>query len=232
MGPSAIIRMSFVLACFHAVVLCIVLARNTAASVFHDGCWGTKFIIVLAAFIASMWIPNSFFEGYMSFTRIVSVFFLFVQALLMLVVAYKVNELLVGNYVNESSDGLGCSGVIVIILTAVITIGNITWLVFQYIWFSGCGTNNIIITVTLVASVASYTIVFFKTREDASILTSSIVVAYLLYLQWSALSSRPNDVCNPFEFSSKNTVLQILVGAFITIVSLLTISASTQKADK
>lgn len=85
---------------------------------------------------------------------------------------------------------------------------------------------------TLAASIASYTIVFFKTREDASILTSSIVVAYLLYLQWSALSSRPNDVCNPFEFSSKNTVLQIVVGAFVTIISLLTISASTQKADK
>lgn len=31
LGPSAIIRMSFVLACFHLVVLCVILARNTFA---------------------------------------------------------------------------------------------------------------------------------------------------------------------------------------------------------
>lgn len=182
MGPSAIIRMSFVLACLHAFILCVILARNTAASIFHDGCWGAKFLIVFAFFIGTMWIDNEFFRGYMSFARIVSIAFLLVQALLMLVVAYKVNEALVGNYESESTSGLGCSGVIVIALTAIITIGNIVWLVFQYIWFSGCPTNNVIITITLAACVASYAVVFFRTREDASILTSSIVVAYLLYL--------------------------------------------------
>jgi hypothetical protein len=100
----------------------------------------------------------------------------------MLVVAYKVNDVLVGNYSLENSDGVTLSTVILIGITGLITIGNIVWLVFQYIWFSGCTTNNIIITITLVASIASYAIVFFRTREDASILTSSIVVAYLLYL--------------------------------------------------
>jgi hypothetical protein len=100
----------------------------------------------------------------------------------MLVVAYKVNDVLVGNYSLENSDGVSLSTVILIGITGLITIGNIVWLVFQYIWFSGCTTNNIIITITLVASIASYGIVFFRTREDASILTSSIVVAYLLYL--------------------------------------------------
>ena len=207
MGPSAIIRMSFVLACFHVFVLCVILARNTAASVFHDGCWGTKFLLVFGLFVGTMWISNDFFKGYMSFARIVSIVFLLVQALLMLVVAYKVNEVLVGNYEHENTDGLGCSGVVVIVLTGLISIGNVIWLVYQYIWFSGCPTNNIIITITLIASIASYAIVFFRTREDASILTSSIVVAYLLYLQWSALSSRPDDQCNPFGTSNANTVL-------------------------
>ena len=224
--------MSFVLACFHGIVLCVILARNTAASIFHDGCWGTKFLIVFGAFVGSMWIDNSFFQGYMQFSRIISIVFLLIQAMLMLVVAYQLNEVLVGNYEHENTDGLGCSGIIVIIITALVTIGNIVWLVFQFIWFSGCSTNNVIITITVVASVASYAVVFFRTREDASLLTSSIVVAYLCYLQWSALSSRPNDQCNPFEFSNANTVLQIVVGASITIVSLLVISATTKKSNK
>lgn len=118
------------------------------------------------------------------------------------------------------------------IITGGCTVGNIVWLVYQYIWFSGCTTNNIIITITVLASIASYAIVFFRTREDASILTSSIVVSYLCYLQWSALSSRPNDECNPFENSSANTVAQIVAGSFVTIISLMTISGSTKSSHK
>ena len=75
-GPSVIIRMSFILACFHAIVFLFILARNTTAALFHDGCWGFKILIVLGFFIGSLWIPNTFFSGYMSFTRYVSVLFL------------------------------------------------------------------------------------------------------------------------------------------------------------
>jgi hypothetical protein len=90
--------MSFVLACFHLIVFCIILARNTFASVFHDGCWLLKFVAVMVAFGASLWIPNSFFEWYMVLSRYVSIVFLLAQALLMMVVAYKINDKFVGNY--------------------------------------------------------------------------------------------------------------------------------------
>jgi hypothetical protein len=61
MGVSAIIRMSFTLACFHIVIFCIILARNTPAAVFHDGCWFTKSMMVLGFFIGMMWVPNWWF---------------------------------------------------------------------------------------------------------------------------------------------------------------------------
>jgi hypothetical protein len=51
-------------------------------------------------------------------------------------------------------------------------------------------------TVTVISVLVSYAIVFLRTREDASILTSSVVSSYLLYLQWSALASRNNETCN------------------------------------
>lgn len=90
--------MSFVLACFHGIVFCIILARNTFASVFHDGCWLFKFAAVMVAFGASLWIPNSFFQYYMDFSRYISIIFLLAQALLMMEVAYKINEKFVANY--------------------------------------------------------------------------------------------------------------------------------------
>lgn len=127
MGASAIIRMSFVLACFHLVVFLVILARNTAAAVFHDGCWFTKSMMVLGFFIGTMWIPNWWFQGYLSFARYISIIFLIYQALLMLVVAYKINETMVGNFEREQG---GCSGGVLIGLTVFITLINITWGVF------------------------------------------------------------------------------------------------------
>jgi hypothetical protein len=230
LGPSAIVRMSFVLACFHLIVLCIILARNTFAQVFHDGCWMIKFMFVFIFFSGSLFIPNSFFLGYMDFARYVSEFFLLAQAMLILIVAYKINERLIINYENE--DGLGVSGVVVILLTLLFTAGNITWIVFQYKWYSNCSSSVAIITVTAVFIVGFYGIVFFRTREDASILTSSIVAAYVLYLQWSALASNPDAECNHFIDSNANTTLQIFGGLAFTFISLLIIAATTKKEDK
>jgi hypothetical protein len=100
----------------------------------------------------------------MSFARYISIPFLLVQAMLMLIVAYTVNDTLVGNFYEENADGLGCSGIIMIFMTAVISIGNIIFIVYQYIWFSGCSTNNVIMTITLCSAIAAYAVVFFRTR--------------------------------------------------------------------
>ena len=97
----------------------------------------------------------------------------------MLVVSYKINDALVGNY---ERDGSGCSAAIVIGVTFVITGINVVWAIFQYIWFSGCSYNILIITSTILVALSFYIIVMFRTRPDASILTSSIVVVYCLYL--------------------------------------------------
>jgi hypothetical protein len=46
----------------------------------------------LALFVGSMWIPNTpVIIGYMKFARIVSVFYLSYQGMLMLIVAYVIN---------------------------------------------------------------------------------------------------------------------------------------------
>lgn len=98
----------------------------------------------------------------------------------MLVVAYKINEVLVGNF-NDNGDS--CSGAILIGVTATLTIISLVWNGFQYYWYNGCGYNNVIISVTVIAGIAFFGFVLIKrTREDASILTSSIVFVYVTYL--------------------------------------------------
>lgn len=85
---------------------------------------------------------------------------------------------------------------------------------------------------TLSAGMLFYVFVpFAKTRPDASILTSSIVWAYITYMQWAALASFPDELCNPFLDSAGNTTAQIILGLFFTLVCLSVIAGSTKKED-
>jgi Serine incorporator (Serinc) len=86
--------------------------------------------------------------------------------------------------------------------------------------------------ITTIVNVLFYGLIFLRTREDASIFTSSVVVAYVLYLQWSALSSSPTEHCNPFYETNVNTTLQILGGLFFTMMSLLVISSSSKSGEE
>mmetsp|Transcript_39703 Transcript_39703/g.28689 ORF Transcript_39703/g.28689 Transcript_39703/m.28689 type:complete len:84 (+) Transcript_39703:715-966(+) len=80
---------------------------------------------------------------------------------------------------------------------------------------------------TLIIGIGMYVIVFFRTRDDASVFTSSLVLSYHLYLQWSALASDDDETCNPyFDGTSSATTMQVILGLFFTILSLFVIAAS------
>ena len=234
-GASSLIRLSWALAIFHVIMLVIVSLRTGFAAAFHDGCWGFKFLIVLGVWFASLWIPNDpVMHSYMEFSRIVSVFFLMYQALLILVLAYSLNDLLVSNVEKEGGSACSCSGIILITIFVLVTAGNVTWLVFQYIEFTGsdCGGNITFIIISTILGFCMYGVVIFRTRKDASMLTSAIVWCYQLYLQWSAMASNPNKECNPYTESSANTTMMIIIGLFFTFLSLLILGASTTKGDE
>ena len=89
-----------------------------------------------------------------------------------------------------------------------------------------------IMVITLIFGIFFYVIVVFRTRPDASLLTSSIVFLYNLYLQWSAMASNPDSNCNPFIVSSTFTATYISLGLFFTMLALIIIAASTKNEDK
>jgi len=231
-ASSGMVRMSWALCFFHLFVFLVILARNDCAAMFHDGWWCLKFLIVLGLFVSAMWIPNDVIIVYMQIAKYVSIAFLCYQAVLMLIVAYVLNDVLVGNVNAEAGEAMSCSGVILLVLFLLFTGGNITWIVFSFIKFGGCADNVWFMIITCIFGVLAYTIVLFRTREDASIFTSSIVLAYALYLQWSALSSKDDATCNPYLNSGFNTTLELIMGLVFTFVALLVISGSTQKDDK
>ena len=210
-----------------------ILSRNAIAAGFHDGCWGTKFFIVGGCYIASMWIPNNFMETYLVIAKYASALFLIYQSLLMLIVAFTINDQLISNYENDHDSN--CSAVILLGVTLAVTVGNLWWIVKMFMTFSGCGYNNVIMSVTLIAIIAMYVLNLLRSRKDATICTSSIAACYILYLQWTALSSDNDHSCiKDFDArATSNTVWQIVAGLCFTLVSLTIISgSSTTNEDK
>lgn len=164
-GASGIVRMSWSLAIFHTLTFLIILSRTDCAAMYHDGWWCLKMCIVLALFVSSMWIPNEpVIDGYMKFARYVSFIFLMYQAVLMLVVSYVLNELLVGNFDREGQVVCSCSGIILLSVFIILTVGNIVWIVYQFILFGGCGDNITWMIITCVFGFLSYAIVLFRPR--------------------------------------------------------------------
>lgn len=197
------------------------------AAAFHDGCWMAKSLLVAAGFIGSMWIPQSSMILYLNLAKWLSALYVLYQGLLILIVAYKINERLVHNYENDETC---CSQAILLGFTLIITVGNITWIVLQFQEFHG--GNIPIMCVTAVGVVAMHALVLKTTRPDASILTSAIAASYVLYLQWSALSSDADAAANDNLEKASNTTAQILLGLFFTMISLVTVSSSTKSADE
>lgn len=70
--------MSFALACYHALVLILIIPRASCSNGLHDGFWPVKALVAILIYIGSFWLPTWFMIGYASFSRIVSGFYLLV----------------------------------------------------------------------------------------------------------------------------------------------------------
>jgi serine incorporator 1/3 len=64
--------MSFVLATMYLGLLITMLIRGEMAKAANEGFWALKFVYIGGFFFGSLYIPNSFFEWYVDFARIIS----------------------------------------------------------------------------------------------------------------------------------------------------------------
>jgi len=222
---SAVFRMSFILVLFHLFIFLICLSRVQIAAVFHDGWWTFKFLLILGSFIASFYMPNGFFEVYVNFIRVTSTFFLIYQGVTILGLSYVINGVMVRYW--ENADGQ-CFGIVMLVITIGIYILDIVFLIFQFIWFKSCAINVILLCIVIFFGIAFTVLVILKTREDSSVLTNAFVMSYALYLSWSAMASKPDEDCNPFIDNNSNTLMQIGLGLFFTLVTLFSITMMTK----
>lgn len=179
--------------------------------------WPAKFVLYLFLVAGTLFIPNEplFSPILLNILRIGAVVFIVFQQLIILDMAYNINESCVEKANKAELDegpGAGKKWLGVLLGScAFLCIGSLVAIGVMFHYFKGCTSNTSFIAITLVLGVVLTVVQMMG--EEASLFTSSCIFAYSTYLCYTSVSKNPNSQCNPQlgEESAGNIVLGIAV---------------------
>jgi len=183
--------------------------------------WPAKYAIFFFALLIFMFIPNSpLFTGFFLWTaRIGAAVFVVLQQVILIDVAYNWND----DWVEKSNEadritfGSGGGWLQAVVGTCVFLYATaIVGITLLYSFFTGCVENTWVITLTFLGILAMTGIQL--SGQDGSLLTSSVMSLYAVYLCLSIVSKNPNSTCNPQL--GQNDVWDTVIGLILTAISL------------
>lgn len=184
--------------------------------------WPAKYALFCFGLLASMFIDsNPLFTGFFLWVaRFGAAAFVVLQQVILIDVAYNWNDDWVerANEADRLSYGSGSGWLQAVVglcvafySMAIIGIG------FLFSDYDDCAGNNWVISLTLIAIVAMTALQL--SGEEGSLLTSSVISLYVVYLCFSIVSKNPKHECNPRL--GENDVWGITIGLMLTIVSMV-----------
>jgi serine incorporator 1/3 len=147
------------------------------------------------------------------------VLFILVQQLMVVDMSHNWNNSWVekSNQAEEQERGSGKKWLVAVLLSCLTMFAvTIAALVYLFVEFTGCPTNNAFIAVTLVGIVA--VTVAQLTGEEGSLLSSAVVSLWATYLAYSAVTKNPDPTCNPSL--GLPTIANIVLGLFVCALGL------------
>jgi hypothetical protein len=233
-GTAAVYRISFMSTVFFLLNAIGCFCSDN----FHSNHWSMKIFIWIILMGSSIFIPNTVFStGYDWFSRIVSFLFLITQVVVLIDFSYKWNN----NWVNKSSElelenKNGQKYLLGLIsISSIFYIISLVGISFMYNYFGHCGILSTFITVTFIGSFL-FSCVQLCTDNSGSILSSSIVTLYCVWLCLSSITSYidkegipDNKKCNIMNYTIDN-VSSIIMGGVIAGLSLAWTSFNSFKS--
>lgn len=184
--------------------------------------WPAKYCVYLLLALASVFMSNRpwFLGIFLHLSRAGAMVFIVVQQIILIDLAYNWNDAWVGKA--DSADRLEWGSGAKWLRATIAVCASFYLLAFVgvgllYHYFNGCGGNTAIITMTLLGILA-VTIVQLS-GVDGSLLTSSVISLYVVYLGYSAVSKNPHGQCNP-HLARENNPYDIVMGLVLTALSL------------
>jgi serine incorporator 1/3 len=157
--------------------------------------------------------------------------FVIIQQFVIVDMAYNWNDSWVAksNQADAEEAGSGRKWLLAILMSCVVLyIVSLVGFLYMLKDFTGCGSNNTFLAVTIIMVVLVH--VAQLTGEEGSLLASSIVSTWAVYLCYTAVSKNPNEECNSRIGEADH--LSIAFGLIVTMLSLGWTGWSYTAADK
>lgn len=209
-GVEAVHRVSFSLAVFFATML----VASFAMPKIHRGFWMIKIVVFVGLLVGSAFMDGFDSAIYSQVARFGGMAFLVLQIFLLIDFVYRVNERLV----DEEQIAAILTGSLGLVLL------SLAGLVCLLVFYSKCVEGIVFTVLTLVFSIAVLLLSVLRYRFiddcEGTLLPTTAVVFYSVYLAWSSLESNHHE-CRVGEGGGSQTTLSIVLGSVLSTASLM-----------
>lgn len=177
---------------------------------------------MLVLFQASLWLPDWLLHWYADLTHYLSIATLVLQGIVLLDLSSYWNDLWTQDDRRTGEEGYWTF--LALFSAGILWVIALTTCILSYFWFvdEGCGLNIALITATLVSGILYSLLSVTGWFESGSLLCSSMVNAYAVYMCWSALASEPTQ-CNSWNGDFRSTLTLILTSVAVSSIALGTV---------
>ena len=227
-SDEAVYRVASAAWAFFASMSALCVCRRDA----HHACWCSKWLYWATLVLVSLALPaTTFTGGFLDLARVGGYLFIVLQQILLVDAAYNWNDrvlYLASQACDEASIGdresrgdLYLNGLLLISCTLLlVALGALGAMLY---FFGGCSSSYEIITFSGFAVVAVTAYQLSDVESEGSLLTSSIVAVYAVYLGYSSVSANPVKSCNPM-YSTSSDWIDIVLGLSFAFVSMAWVS--------
>ncbi|KAG5841184.1 hypothetical protein ANANG_G00196870 [Anguilla anguilla] len=199
-GYAAVYKVCFGMACFFFLFAVFTFRVRTSAgcrAAVHNGFWFFKFVVLLGCCAGGFFLPNqdTFLEVWRYMGAAGGFLFLLIQLMLLVEFAHRWNKNWSSGIKYNRMWHAGLALVTLVLFS--VAVGALVFMSLYYTHPEACTLNKVFLGVNaslcLIVSLLAISPFIQRLQPNSGLLQPAVISVYVMYLTFSALSSKPNE---------------------------------------